>query len=403
MEIQERPIGSIRPYENNPRVNDAGIDAVADSIREYGFRQPLVVDEQDVIIVGHTRYKAATKLGMATVPVHVARGLTAAQARAYRIADNQTATLSAWDDERLPLELIALQDVGFDLSLTGFSADELQALLAPAPAGGLTDPDEVPEPPAEPITQPGDLWLLGRHRLLCGDATKAEDVARLLDEPVDMLLTDPPYNVAYTGKTADQLTIGNDAMDEGEYRRFLSAALGHAIARVRPGGAFYIWHADLHGLTVRSACADAGLLVRQCLVWAKNAMVLGRQDYQWKHEPCLYGWAEGAAHTWLGDRSQTTILQFDKPARSTDHPTMKPVDLFAYLLRNSCPKGGRVFDPFGGSGTTLIAAEQEGRSASLLELDPRYCDVIVARYEAFSGKKAVRADDPRTNLATGMS
>lgn len=389
MLVEERPIGSIRPYENNPRMNDAGVDAVASSIREFGFRQPVVVDESDVIIVGHTRYKAACKLGLETVPVHVARGLTTAQARAYRIADNQTATLSQWDDDRLPLELIALQGVGFDLSLTGFSADELQELLAPTPTDGLTDPDDVPDPPAEPITQPGDLWVLGRHRLLCGDATDPDAVDRLLDEPVDMLLTDPPYNVAYTGKTVDELTIGNDAMDEGEYQRFLSAALGHAIARVHPGGAFYVWHADLHGLTVRAACSDAGLTVRQCLVWAKNTMVLGRQDYQWKHEPCLYGWAEGAAHTWLGDRTQTTILEFDKPARSADHPTMKPVELFAYLLRNSCPKGGRVFDPFGGSGTTLIAAEQEGRSAALLELDPKYCDVIVSRYEAFTGAQAV--------------
>ncbi|MFO0804412.1 MAG: DNA modification methylase [Gemmataceae bacterium] len=399
MEVQERPIGSIQPYENNPRVNDAGIDAVAASIREYGFRQPIVVDERDVIIVGHTRYKAARKLGLATVPVHVARGLTESQARAYRIADNQTANLSAWDDERLPLELSALQDVGFDLSLTGFSGEELQELLAPAATGGLCDPDDVPEAPREPITRPGDLWLLGRHRLLCGDATKAEDVARVLDGPADILLTDPPYNVAYTGKTANALTLGNDAMDEGEYRRFLGSALGHAIAHVRPGGAFYIWHADLHGLTVRSACADAGLQVRQCLVWAKNTMVLGRQDYQWKHEPCLYGWADGAAHSWYGDRTQTTVLEFDKPARNGEHPTMKPVELFAYLLRNSCPKGGRVFDPFGGSGTTLIAAEQEGCSACILELDPRYVDVITARYEAFSGTKARRADDPRTNIA----
>jgi site-specific DNA-methyltransferase (adenine-specific) len=213
--------------------------------------------------------------------------------------------------------------------------------------------------------------------------------------------TDPPYNVAYTGKTDAQLTIGNDAMDEDAYGRFLVAALGHAIARVRPGGAFYVWHADLHGLTVRAACAEAGLLVRQCLVWAKNTMVLGRQDYQWKHEPCLYGWAEGAAHTWLGDRAQTTVLEFAKPARNGEHPTMKPVELFAYLLRNSCPKGGRVFDPFGGSGTTLIAAEQEGRSASLMELDPKYCDVIVRRFEAFTGMpgKMLNPDVPRAEPA----
>ncbi|HEY3790076.1 MAG TPA: DNA modification methylase, partial [Urbifossiella sp.] len=356
----------------------------------------------DVIIVGHTRYKAAARLGMATVPVHVARGLSPDQARAYRIADNQTATLSQWDDDKLPLELIALQDVNFDLSLTGFSADELQALLAPPANAGQGDPDEVPEPPAEPVTKTGDLWLLGRHRLLCGDATKADDVARLLDgAQADMLLTDPPYGVAYVGKTADALTIANDALQGDEYRDFLAAAIGNAARHLRPGGGFYIWHADTAGLPTRQACSDASLTVRQCLVWAKNTLVLGRQDYQWKHEPCLYGWADGAAHTWLSDRAQTTLLEFDKPARSADHPTMKPVELFAYLMRNSCPKGGRVLDPFGGSGTTLIAAEQEGRTACLLELDPRYCEVIIARFEKFTGTTAKRLtpDDPRANFA----
>ncbi len=389
MDIEERPVDSIRPYENNPRVNDVGVDTVAASIREYGWRQPLVVDEQNVIIVGHTRFKAAQKLGLTMVPVHVARGLTPAQARAYRIADNQTATLSTWDDDKLPLELLALQSEGFDVSLTGFSADELQALLAPAPTAGNGDPDEVPEPPADPITQPGDLWELGRHRLLCGDATKADDVKRVLgDTPADLLLTDPPYGVGYVGKTAEALTIANDALDAEHYRRFLADALTAAALHLRPGGSFYIWHADTAGLPTRAACAAAGLTVRQCLVWVKSTLVLGRQDYQWKHEPCLYGWADGAAHTWLSDRSQTTVLEFDKPLRNGDHPTMKPVALFAYLLRNSCPPGGRVFDPFGGSGTTLIAAQQEGRTAALLELDPRYCDVIIKRFETFTGVKA---------------
>src|SRR6185437_3897276 len=306
-------------------------------------------------------------------------------------------TLSQWDDDKLPLELMALQDVNFDLSLTGFSADELQALLAPPPNAGLADADEIPEPPAEPITQPGDLWRPGRHRLLCGDATKAEDVDKLLDgAPADLLLTDPPYGVSYVGKTADALTIANDSMKGEEYRRFLTAAFTSTASRLRPGGSFYIWHADTAGLPTRQACSDAGLTVRQCLVWTKNTMVLGRQDYQWKHEPCLYGWAEGAAHTWLSDRCQTTVLEFDKPARSADHPTMKPVELFAYLVRNSCPKGGQVLDPFGGSGTTLIAAEQEGSTAALLELDPRYVGVIVKRFETFTGQTAERLEPEPT-------
>jgi site-specific DNA-methyltransferase (adenine-specific) len=389
MLVEMRPITSIKPYENNPRVNDAAVDAVAASLKTFGFRQPCVVDEDDVIIVGHTRYKAALKLGMAEVPVHVARGLTPAQARAYRIADNQTATLSQWDEDKLPLELMELQKADFDLALTGFPEDEVLRLLTQPAAEGQCDPDEVPDPPAEPVTRPGDLWLLGRHRLLCGDATKPEDLARLLpDRPADVLLTDPPYNVAYEGKTADKLTIANDAMSPAEYRKFLKSALATASERLRPGGAFYVWHADTAGLDVRLACAEAGLSVRQCLVWVKSVMVLGRQDYHWRHEPCVYGWADGAAHTWLSDRSQTTVLEFDKPARSADHPTTKPVELFAYLLGNSCKPGGTVLDCFAGSGTSLVAAEQTGRTAALLELDPRYCDVIVRRYETFSGHKA---------------
>ncbi len=388
MLVEDRPIESIKPYENNPRVNDASVDAVAASLKEYGWQQPVVVDEQDVIIVGHTRYKAAKKLGMTTVPVHVARGLTPAQARAYRIADNQTATLSAWDDGKLALELMTLQKDNFDLALTGFPEDDILRMLT-APNDMQGDPDDVPELPVDPITKPGELWLLGRHRLLCGDATKPEDIARLLpDGPADMLLTDPPYNVAYQGKTADKLTIANDAMDPEQYRTFLRNALSAAAPRLRPGGAFYLWHADVTALPVRLACADAGLQIRQGLVWVKSVLVPGRQDYQWKHEPCLYGWAEGAAHTWLSDRSQTTVLEFDKPARNTDHPTTKPVDLFAYLMSNSCKPGGTVLDTFAGSGTTLVAAEQTGRTAALVELDPRYADVIIARYESVTGKKA---------------
>lgn len=391
MDVEMRPVSSIRPYENNPRDNDAAVDAVAASIRAFGVRQPLVVDEAGVIIVGHTRYKAALKLGMAEVPVHVARGLSPEQARAYRIADNQTATLTTWDEDKLPLELLALQQADFDLTLTGFPEDELLRLLTAPPAEAQCDPDEVPEPPADPITRPGDLWLLGRHRLLCGDATKAEDLARLLaDGPADLLLTDPPYNVGYEGKTADALTIANDDMDPAAYRTFLTAALSSAGKHLKPGGSFYVWHADVAGLDVRHSCAGAGLRVRQCLVWVKSGMVLGRQDYHWRHEPVLYGWAEGAAHTWLSDRAQTTVLEFDKPARNADHPTTKPVDLFAYLIGNSCKPGGLVLDPFGGSGTALVAAEQTGRRAALVELDPRYCDVIIARFESLTGRKGER-------------
>ncbi|OWK39950.1 DNA modification methylase [Fimbriiglobus ruber] len=390
MDVQMRPVGSITPYPGNPRDNAAAVDAVAASIREFGFRQPIVVDAASVIVVGHTRYQAAVRLGMVEVPVHVA-DLTPAQAKAYRLADNQTATLATWDEALLPKELADLQALDFDLTLTGFSADDLARLLADPPGEPQADPDDVPEPPAEPVTRPGDVWALGRHRLVCGDSTDPAVIATALNgTAANLLLTDPPYNVAYQGKTAERLTIANDAMGESAYHQFLTSALGAAVTHLRPGGAFYVWHADLHGLTVRAACGDAGLTVRQCLVWVKPGLVLGRQDYHWRREPCLYGWADGAAHTWLGDRSQTTVLEFGKPAKNADHPTMKPVDLFAYLIANSCPAGGTVLDPFGGSGTTLIAAEQTGRTACLIELDPGYCDVIVARFEAVTGTKGVR-------------
>ena len=299
--------------------------------------------KQDVIIVGHTRYKAAVKLGLAEVPVHVARGLTPAQARAYRIADNQTATLSPVG--RRPLAAGADRPAGCRTTTCRSRASpptncrRCWHRKATAASG---DPDEVPEPPAEPITKPGDLWLLGRHRLLCGDATKAEDVERLLDgSPADLLLTDPPYGVAYIGKTADALTIANDALARPRSTaRFLAAAIGTAAQRTcGPAAASTSGTPIPPGCPPRWACSDAGLTVRQCLVWTKNTMVLGRQDYQWKHEPCLYGWADGAAHTWLCDRSQTTVLEFDKPARASDHPTMKPVELFAYLLAQQLPQG----------------------------------------------------------------
>jgi ParB-like chromosome segregation protein Spo0J len=352
MLVELRSLDSIRPYPGNPRVNDAGVQAVATSIRAFGWRVPIVIDEAGVILAGHTRYLAARKLGLTEVPVHVAVGLSSQQARAYRIADNQTANLSTWDDDKLIAELMGLQSAGADLDLTGFTADDLARLLETPAAEPLADPDDVPEAPADPETRPGDLWVLGDHRLLCGDATSADDVARLMgDDSADLLLTDPPYGVAYTGKTEKALTIANDDVeDDDSYRAFLTAALTVALGHVRPGGGFYIWHADVRGLPVRLAVQDAGLQVRQCLVWAKNAFVLGRQDYQWRHEPCLYGWTAGAAHTWLGDRAQSTVLEFDRPNRNESHPTMKPVELIRSLIRNSCPRGGVILDPFGGSG-----------------------------------------------------
>lgn len=251
--------------------------------------------------------------------------------------------------------------------------------------------DEVPEPPADPITQPGDLWILGDHRLLCGDSTKAEDVKRLMGGiKADLFLTDPPYNVDYVGKTKAKLTVENDSMGDSEFRLFLQVCFKNAFASMKPGAAFYIWHADLEGYNFRGAVFDCSQKVRQCLIWLKNTFVFGRQDYQCKHEPCLYGWKEGDSHDWYNDRKQTTILEFDRPTSSQEHPTMKPVALFSYQITNNTPKGAIVYDPFLGSGTTLIASEQLGRKCYGMEISPSYCDVIVKRWETLTGRKANR-------------
>jgi site-specific DNA-methyltransferase (adenine-specific) len=270
-----------------------------------------------------------------------------------------------------------------------FEDDELLAEVL-EPEQGKTDPDDVPEPPKEPITKPGDLWILGNHRLLCGDSTDTVALERLMEnKPADLWLTDPPYNVSYEGKTKDALTIKNDSMKDGEFRQFLHDVYVAANCFLRPGAIFYIWHADSEGYNFRGAAADTGWKVRQCLIWLKSTLVMGRQDYQWKHEPCLYGWTDGAAHYWGSDRKQTTILEFDKPRRNGEHPTMKPVELFQYQMANSTKQGDVVLDSFGGSGTTIIAAERIHRKARLMELDPAYCDVIVKRWEDFTGNTAV--------------
>lgn len=388
MHIEMRDIDSVRPYPGNPRLNDAAVDAVAASIRAFGFRQAIVTDAEGVIVVGHTRWRAARKLGLKKVPVHVASDLTEAELRGYRLADNKTHEFAQWDYDLLPIEIGALREMHFDLSVLGFNVDELAEIMAVSTHG--EDPDVVPEPPGEPKSKRGELYALGRHRLLVGDATCETNVQRVMcGQQAHLLLTDPPYGVSYVGKTKDALTIENDRIgDEQTFQTFLASAFRCADSVMRAGAAFYVWHADSEGFTFRAACRDVGWKVRQCLVWAKSSMVLGRQDYQWRHEPCLYGWKDGAAHQWLSDRSQTTLLEFDRPSRSAEHPTMKPVALFAYQMANSTRKGQRVLDLFAGSGTTVIAAEQTGRTAHVLELDARYADVVIQRWESFAGKKA---------------
>lgn len=381
-ELKWEPIKSIRPYEKNPRRNDEAVDAVAASIREFGWQQPIVVDRDGVIIAGHTRYKAAKKLKCDTVPVVVADELTEDQVKAYRLADNKTGELAEWDTALLGEELAELAD--FDMSQFGFDT------ILQEEAREAEEDDYEVNPPEEPKAKLGDIYQLGRHRLMCGDSTDAESVYQLCqDGQVDMLLTDPPYGVDYTGKTKDALKIQNDATSDETLRDMLADAFSAANNIMKPGAVFYIWHADSKALVFRIACQMAGWEVRQVLIWVKNTMVMGRQDYQWKHEPCLYGWKDGAGHLWASDRKQTTILNFDRPTKNKEHPTMKPVKLFDYQIQNNKKGGDIVLDLFGGSGTTIVACEQNGRCARVMELDPRYVDVIIDRWEKLTGEKAV--------------
>jgi len=391
MEIINKPIDLLIPYAKNARVHDdAQIAQIAGSIKEFGFNNPILIDKDNGIIAGHGRVMAARKLGLTEVPTILLDHLNETQRKAYILADNRIAINSTWDNEMLSLELSDIKD-DINLAMLGFNVDELDALLNPTElTDGLTDEDAVPEVPIEPTTKLGDIYQLGNHRLMCGDSTSFTDMESLCDgQLVDMWLTDPPYNVAYEGATKDKLTIMNDSMGDEEFRQFLRDAFVAADTVMKPGAVFYIWHADSEGFNFRGACRDANWKVRQTLIWKKSTMVMGRQDYHWKHEPCLYGWKEGAGHLWATDRKQTTILEFDKPSRNGEHPTMKPVALFEYQMLNNTKGSDIILDSFGGSGTTLLAAEKHGRKANVMELDPKYCDVIIKRWEDFTGKKAV--------------
>ena len=398
--VERWPLTKLIPYARNARTHsDEQIAQIASSIKEWGWTTPVLVDESGQIIAGHGRVSAARKLGIEEAPVMVASGWTDAQKRAYVLADNKLALNAGWDNELLALEVADLKELGYDLDLTGFSSDEVDALLADGGTEGLTDPDDSPEPPSDPVTAPGDVWICGPHRVMCGSATDQSHMDTLCKgERVDLLLTDPPYNVAYKGKTKDALTIKNDSMSDDEFCGFLRDAFVTADTAMRPGAVFYIWHADSEGYNFRGACRDAGWQVRQCLIWEKNTLVMGRQDYHWKHEPCLYGWKDGAGHLWANDRKQTTLLKFDRPQRNAEHPTMKPVALFEYQLLNNTNPKHVVLDSFGGSGTTMIAAEKTGRVARLMELDPKYVDVIVCRWQEFTGEDAVLESDGKTFL-----
>jgi DNA modification methylase len=438
--VELRPLASIQPYDKNPRDNDAAVDAVAESIRRFGFRQPIVVDDAGVIVCGHTRWKAAQKLGIEQVPVHVARDLTPEQIRAYRIADNKTAELAEWNLDLLPIELAELQGAGIDWSLLGFDADELSRLFDAA-AGvkpGLTDPDDVPAPPDAAITQPGDLIILGNHRLLCGDSSKPEDVDRLLGgQPVHLCNTDPPYNVKVEPRSNNAIAAGlssfqatesarrdgamthhqgfdlardpdkakrtsrklrpkdrpleNDFVTDEAFAGMLRAWFGNIARVLLPGRAAYIWGGYANCSNYPAALKEAGLYFSQAIIWDKQHPVLTRKDFMGAHEWCFYTWREGAAHVFLGPNNATDLWHIKKVnPQAMIHLTEKPVELAVRALQYSSRAGENVLDLFGGSGSTLIAAEQTGRHAYLMELDPLYCDVIVDRWEKFTGRKAER-------------
>ncbi len=391
MEITLRKTDELIPYINNPRNNKNAVDKVASSIKEFGFKVPVIIDRGNVIVTGHTRLLAAQKLGIAEIPCILADDLTPAQIKAFRIADNKVSEFSEWDEEMLKTEFEELGELDFDLSLTGFGDDEIGTLLGLDEKSSAKEDDYDVVLPEEPKAKPGDIYQLGRHRLMCGDSTKPENVEQLMDDrKADLFLTDPPYNVDYEGKTKDSLKIQNDSMVDEVFRKFLVDAFSAADSVMKQGAVFYIWHADSEGYNFRGACHELDWKVRQCLIWNKSCMVMGRQDYQWKHEPCLYGWKPGASHLWASDRTQTTVLNFDKPSRNKEHPTMKPIALFDYQIQNNTKSEDIVLDTFAGSGTTIMACEQNGRCAYCMELDPKYIDVIIDRWEKFTGEKAVK-------------
>ena len=392
MDIENWPINKPIPFARNARkLSPRAVDKVAASIREFGFRQPVVVDKAGTIICGHTRLQAAQKLGLVEVPVHVAQNLTAAQVRAYRLLDNRSHEETSWDEELLGLELLDLKGLDIDLGLTGFDLSELDAYMAgPEPVHGLTDEDAVPEVAEVPVSAAGDLWLLGDHRLLCGDATSAPDATKLMiGETADLVFTDPPYNVDYQGYTDEKLKIQSDRMSEADFRRFLGQSFQNYRSALKPGASLYVCHSSSWQREFQNALEGAGFEVRCQIIWAKNTFAWGFGRYKFQHEPLFYVHVAGQKDAWYGDKSQSTLWQEKKPAANRLHPTMKPVELVERALLNSSKAGDIVADFFGGAGSTLIACERRGRKARLMELDPKYTDVIIRRWQEYTGKAAV--------------
>jgi DNA modification methylase len=398
IKFEHWPTSRLTPYARNPRKNDHAVEQMAGAISEFGFRLPIVAKSTGEICDGHLRYKAALHLGLEQVPVILADDLTETQIKAFRILVNRSATWADWDEDLLRLELEELKLDDFDLALTGFDDDELLEIMAgeETTTEGNTDEDAAPEVPVTPVSKPGDVWLMGQHRLLCGDSTDAASYDTLLGtERVAMIFQDPPYNVDYANTAKDKLRgtnrpILNDNLGDG-FQDFLLAAFKPALARCN--GAVYVAMSSSELDTLQAAFRAAGGKWSTFIIWAKNTFTLGRSDYQRQYEPILYGWPEGATRHWCGDRDQGDVWHINKTRVNDLHPTMKPVELVERAIRNSSRPGDVVLDPFGGSGTTLIAAEKSSRQARLIELDPKYVDTIVRRWQEYAGAQAVREAD----------
>lgn len=380
-EMQLISIDKLVPYVNNARTHSAEqILKLRSSLREFGFVNPIIIDREFNVIAGHGRLMAAKEEGIEEVPCVFVDYLTDAQKKAYILADNRMAMDAGWDDELLKIEMEELQNLGYDLEFTGFDEKELADLFG-------VDDKEVKEDEFDltaalekaSFVERGDVWFVGKHKLMCGDATSSEDVAKLMeDKKANLILTDPPYNVAF--KSSDGLTIQNDSMDNNDFYEFLYLSFKNMVDHLENGGAAYVFHADTEGLNFRKAFIDAGFHLAGCCIWVKDSLVLGRSDYQWQHEPILYGFLQNGKHPWYSDRKQTTIWNFDKPKKNSNHPTSKPLDLLAYPISNSTQANAIVIDTFGGSGSTLMACEQMNRICYTMELDEKYASVILRRY-----------------------
>ena len=398
-EMQLVPLGKLVPYINNARTHSPEqLTKLRSSLREFGFINPVIIDRDYNIIAGHGRVLAAKEEGIMEVPCVFVDYLTEAQKKAYILADNRMALDAGWDEELLRIEIESLQGEDFDVSLTGFEEHELADLFAIEGDKAAKDDDFDLSAALEKASfvERGDLWIVGRHRLVCGDATQAEDVERLMDgKKANLIVTDPPYGVSF--KSSDGLTIQNDSMKDEEFYTFLLTAFQCMAEHLENGGSAYVFHADTEGLNFRKAFIDAGFHLAGVCIWVKNSLVLGRSDYQWQHEPVLFGWKKGGKHSWYSDRRQTTIWNYDKPKRNKNHPTSKPLDLLGYPICNSSQENAIVLDTFGGSGSTLMACEQLNRICHMMELDEKYASVILRRYVEDTGDKenvyVIRGDE----------